>query len=263
MSREELSLAATAALLALDEAGRQRMLERLPSETAEVILPILETPRRGKSAPVMPKAGKAKVRETWQRLWAEWRSMVARESMNLERGDQDLQLEWVRLLAGATKTDMNAPAFLGAMRRWIARVDKASGGFEQCKGSLATLLLDLDSGQHLLKEQCPRLRRLLEREHRGGDALERSRRRRLQRLGGRVLLPEVMVLLKKHAATLVPDPAGDYGSNYDSCSEWMAAVHELSPEEAGKLLRRWQEVHHRRRNLWKALSSRGLSRPWR
>jgi hypothetical protein len=181
--------------------------------------------------------------------------------MNLERGDQDLQLEWVRLLAGATKTDMDAPAFLGAMRRWIARVDKVSGGFEQCKGSLATLLLDLDSGQHLLKEQCPRLRRLLEREHRGGDALERSRRRRLQRLGGRVLLPEVMVLLKKHAATLVPDPAGDYGSNYDSCSEWMAAVHELSPEGAGKLLRRWQEVHHRRRNLWKALSSRGLSGP--
>jgi hypothetical protein len=192
-------------------------------------------------------------------LFATWQSMVARESMNLERGAQDLQLEWVRLLAGATKADMDAPAFLGAMRRWIARVDKAPGSFEQCKGSLATLLLDLDSGQRLLKEQCPRLKRLLEREHRGGDALERSRRRWLERLGGHVLLPEVLVLLKKHAAALVPDPAGDYGSNYDSCSEWMAAVHELSPEEAGKLLRRWQEVHHRRRNLWKALSSRGLS----
>ena len=76
LSREELSRAATAALLALDEAGRQRMLERLPSETAEAILPILETPRRGKSAPVMPKAGKAKVRETWEGLWAEWSECV-------------------------------------------------------------------------------------------------------------------------------------------------------------------------------------------
>lgn len=185
--------------------------------------------------------------------------MVARESMNLERGDEDLQLEWVRLLARAAKGDMDASSFLGVMRRWLARVDKASGGIERCKGSLATLLLDLDSGQRLLKEHCPRLRRLLEREHRGGDVLERSRRRWSERLGGHALLSEVLELLKKHAAAFVPDPAAAYASNYDGCAEWMAAVHELAPEESGKLLRRWQEVHHRRRTHWKALSARGLS----
>jgi plasmid maintenance system killer protein len=149
LSREELSRAATAALLALDEAGQQRMLERLPSETAEAVRPRYA------------------------------------ESCRIHIGQ-----DW-------------------------------------------TLALPLVSEQ-------------------------RSRRRWLERLGGHVL-PEVLVLLKKHAAALVPDPAGAHASNYDGCSEWMAAVHELSPEESGKLLRRWQEVHRRRRNLWNALSSRGLS----
>ncbi len=199
-----------------------------------------------------------KAKPSCEALFAAWQSMVARESMNLERGYEDRQLEWVCLLAGTAKGDMDAPAFLCAMHRWLAQVDKVPGGLERCKGSLATLLLDLDSGQPLLKKQCPRLTRLLQREHRGGDVLDRSRRRWLERLGGHVLLPEVLEVLKKHAAALVPDPADAYAS-YDGCSEWMAAVHELSPDEYGKLLRRWQEVHHRRRNLWKALTARGLS----
>jgi hypothetical protein len=123
-----------------------------------------------------------KAKPSCEALFAAWQSMVARASMNLERGHEQLQLEWVRLLAGSAKGDMDAAAFIDAMRRWLAQVDKTSGSIELCKGSLATLLLDLDSGQRLLKEQCPRLRRLLQHECRGGDVLERSRRRWLERL---------------------------------------------------------------------------------
>lgn len=84
LSREELSRAATAAMLALDDAGRKRMLERLPAETAEAILPILEGLQRGEGIPAAPRAGRAKVRETWQGLWDEWSECI--EESGAEEG---------------------------------------------------------------------------------------------------------------------------------------------------------------------------------
>jgi hypothetical protein len=178
--------------------------------------------------------------------------------MDMERGDEDLQLEWVRLLAAAAKEEMEAPSLLGALRRWLTRVEKTPGGIQRCKGSLATLLLDLDHGQGVLSQRCPKLKKLLERERRGGEILERSRRRWMARLGVDEVLPEVLELLRKRSGLFVPDPANAYGSSYGGCAEWMAAILEFAPEEYRSILRGWQDVHRRRRNLWKAMNARRL-----
>ena len=191
-------------------------------------------------------------------LFAAWQSMVARASIDRERGDEEMQLGWVRLLVAAAREDMDEKSFVGGTRRWLDRVEKAPGGIERCKGSLATLLLDLDHGPAGLSKRCPKLKKLLEHERRGGEVLARSRRRWLMRLGGRELLPEVLDLLKRHIRVFVPDPASSYSSSYEGCAEWMAAVLEFAPDEYREILAGWQDVHHRRRNLWKAMSARRL-----
>jgi hypothetical protein len=72
LSAEELSLATTGALLSLDDAGRQRLLERLGPQTAEALRPLLFVSEEGQSASAAPKAGKAEVLEDWEGLWSEW-----------------------------------------------------------------------------------------------------------------------------------------------------------------------------------------------
>ena len=88
--------------------------------------------------------------------------------------------------------------------------------------------------------------------------LERSRRRWMARLRVHDVLPEVLDLLRKHIGLFVPDPANAYASSYGGCAEWMAAVLEFAPQEYRTILRAWQDVHRRRRNLWKAMNARRL-----
>ncbi|MBI5548077.1 MAG: hypothetical protein HY901_29710 [Deltaproteobacteria bacterium] len=197
-------------------------------------------------------------RPACETLFAAWQSTVARASVKLERGDEELQVEWVRLLVAGAREGWCAPSLADSIRKWLVRVERRHGGIEQCKGSLATLLLDVDHGQGVLKKCCPKLKELLQCGQRDGDALERSRQRWMKKLGGDVLLPELLALMKRHIVSFVPDPADAHSSHYDDCADWMAAVHEFAPEEYRKLLGRWQDVHRLRRKLWESLNARRL-----
>jgi hypothetical protein len=68
----------------------------------------------------------------------------------------------------------------------------------------------------------------------------------------------VLEFWRRHAASLVPDPANATGSNYDDCAEWLAAVFELDSAAYQQVMRGWTGPHARRKNLWLAITRRQL-----
>jgi hypothetical protein len=183
--------------------------------------------------------------------------MAAGASADDGPGGDGLPFEWVRALAAAAHGEPGASPFVAAVPRWLERVEKTPQGLARWKSSLAALFLDVDACSGALKS-CPKLKELLQGVRQGREVLVRSRGRCLERQGGASLAPELVAFARKNLPSFVPDPSSMHGSNYRECAEWMAAVHELVPEECRKLLRRWKEAHPRRRNLWQALSAQGL-----
>jgi hypothetical protein len=53
-------------------------------------------------------------------------------------------------------------------------------------------------------------------------------------------------------------PEAAQKSDYTQHAHWMAALRELAPQSYEDLLNTWRVDHHRRRNLWEAMSRMGL-----
>ena len=72
LSEDEVCRVLPAALLELDEAGRERLFGRLGGDTGSTLRAALET---GKGHMLAP--GKGKVREDWDKAWRDWHEIVA------------------------------------------------------------------------------------------------------------------------------------------------------------------------------------------
>jgi hypothetical protein len=69
---------------------------------------------------------------------------------------------------------------------------------------------------------------------------------------------QVMGYWKAYLQNFVPKPENAHNSDYTQHAHWMAALRELAPQNYEALLANWRVDHHRRRNLWKAMSELGL-----
>ncbi len=81
LSEAEIQRVLTCALLALDERGRDRLVARLGEETGGTLRRLLVSHGRSRTK-AQPSPGSAKVREEWEKAWAEWEACVA------ESGDE-------------------------------------------------------------------------------------------------------------------------------------------------------------------------------
>src|SRR6266851_4404464 len=82
LSDEEIQRVLAAALLALDERGRDRLFTRLGAETGATLRRLLAS-RATSRTKAPPSPGSAKIREQWDKAWSEWEACVA------ESGDED------------------------------------------------------------------------------------------------------------------------------------------------------------------------------
>jgi hypothetical protein len=85
-----------------------------------------------------------------------------------------------------------------------------------------------------------------------------SRQAYLKQYAANDLLDQVMAYWKTHLQNFVPKPEVAHKSDYTQHARWMAALRELAPRSYEDLLNRWRVEHHRRRNLWQAMSRIGL-----
>jgi hypothetical protein len=196
-----------------------------------------------------------KFKRLHDRLFSDWRAMVAEESLGREDDEGETRgPSWVHGLVDASSAGSRGPEmFRRSLRQWFKTLERPVSS-DRAVRDLGRLTLDLDTGSHLSRT-APKLRKLLLQGYEGNRPLDATRRRWLVRLGADSLLPEVIGIWKRHAARLVPDPAE---SSYESCADWLAAILEMDPRSYRKIVRGWGETHRRRRNLWKALAKKGL-----
>jgi hypothetical protein len=165
---------------------------------------------------------------------------------------------WVHALVDAARAGAEgAPSFRRVTRQWLEETERAPTTLLQSRHAIGTLTLDLDVGSSL-RRTSPTLHRLLSTRWPGEPAVSASRRRWVERLGVADLFPGVLELWRRHATSLVPDPADATGSNYDDCAEWLAAVFELDSAAYQRVVRGWAGPHARRKNLWLAITRRQL-----
>ncbi len=72
------------------------------------------------------------------------------------------------------------------------------------------------------------------------------------------LFDKVLDYWKNYLWTMIPKPEQAHKSDYATHAKWMAALKEMSPQKYQEILAQWQDLHHRRRNLWKAMAAEGL-----
>ena len=198
-----------------------------------------------------------------ERLFASWRALVADRTIGRGYGVQPGKqpgVAWVTALVDAAWLGPpdGGQVFAAAVRGWLAVLEQRPADAARHLQALATLTLDLDVDDRL-REDSPRLRQVLQQSTRG-DALAQTRRGWMTALDAGGLLPEVLGFWTRHAPGLVPDPASAHGSRYGEHAAWAAAIQELSPAAAARLLAGWRDQHGRRRNLWRDLAAVGLSR---
>ena len=92
------------------------------------------------------------------------------------------------------------------MRQWLQETESTPATHRQALDALGTLTLDLDVGA-ALRRFAPTLHRVLSRRSEGDHSLNASRRRFIEGLGVADLFPEVAEWWKRHAPSVVPDPA--------------------------------------------------------
>ena len=198
-----------------------------------------------------------------ERLFVHWRELVAERSVGSvlygRYGDPPQKPHWVHALADAAwEGEGGQDSFCAWLRQWLDVAGRDCRILRLSQGALGRLSLDLDSAAWLSSES-PMMARLLAYDQSNDPALGASRRRWLKRLGASSLVPELLAFWRRNAQRLVPDPAASGGSDYQSCADWAQALRELNPTSCKELLRQWSVAHHRRRNLWRALQTKGLS----
>jgi len=193
------------------------------------------------------------------RLFADWRSLIVEATLGHEaHGHDSLRSVWVRALVDAARAGADgAPSFRRVVRQWLEETGLTPTTLQESRGALGTLTLDLDVGSSL-RRTSPTLHRLLSTRGQGEPAVSASRRRWVKRLGVADLYADVLEFWRRHAASLVPDPANAAGSNYDDCAEWLAAVFELDSAAYQRVVQGWARPHARRKNLWLAITKRQL-----
>ena len=72
------------------------------------------------------------------------------------------------------------------------------------------------------------------------------------------LFDKVLDYWKNYLWTMIPQPEQASKSDYTTHAQWMAVLKEMSPQKYQAILAQWQDLHHRRRNLWKAMAAEGL-----
>jgi hypothetical protein len=198
-----------------------------------------------------------------ERLFAQWRELVAERSVGSVLyglyGDLPQKPHWVHALADAAwEGEGSQDSFCAWLRQWLNTTERDCATLRRSQGALARLSLDLDSAAWL-SSVSPTMARVLAYNQSNDPALGASRRTWLERLGAYSLVPELLAFWRRNAQHLVPDPAASGGTDYLSCADWAQALRELNPTSCKELLRQWSVAHHRRRNLWRALQTKGLS----
>ncbi len=208
----------------------------------------------GKALAALQQAERAGFAPLADRLYADWRRLVAERSDSRYRGRA--QGSWVPILADAARQG-DGEACVQGLWGWLEKAGASAESFEQARALLALLTVELGQ-KGALERASPKLCQALQLRAPQEGELANSRCEQLAALGALQLLPVALTVWRAWAALLPPDPADCEKSDYWLHVFWAEVVHELDRAAYQQVLLGWRSAHRRRRNLWKAMERAGL-----
>lgn len=166
---------------------------------------------------------------------------------------------WLHWLIDSIVDDQKGPAwFQQQMAAWLTQLPSTKQDLGEDYGFLRLLTKDLSEIDSREKEQYPQFYAVVIRPGELKSPDQTSRRAYLKQVASDDLMYQVMGYWKAYLQNFVPRPESVEKADYTAHARWMVALRELAPQSYEALLEKWRVDHHRRRNLWQAMSKLGL-----
>lgn len=166
---------------------------------------------------------------------------------------------WLLWLIDSLVDEQKGPTwFQQQMAGWLTQLPSTEQDLGEDYGFLRLLTNDLSEIDDQEQKRYPRFYGVVIRPGELKSPDQVSRRMYLKQFAGDDLMNQVMGYWKAYLKNFVPRPDLAEKSVYTSHARWMTALQELAPTDYETLLEQWHVQHHRRRNLWKAMTEAGL-----
>ena len=199
-----------------------------------------------------------------QALFASWRDYIIQRAKPSvwSRGwnrPQPRDSWWLHWLIDSIVDDQKGPAwFQQQMTDWLTHLPGQKRDMGEDYEFLRLLTKDLSEIDSREKDQYPQFYAVVIRPGELKSPDQASRRAYLKQYASDDLMYQVMGYWKAYLQNFVPRPEDVKKADYTSHARWMVALRELAPQSYEVLLEKWRVDHHRRRNLWQAMSKAGL-----
>ncbi len=197
-----------------------------------------------------------------QALFASWQKYIIQRAKRYSWGwsrAQSRDTWWLHWLIESIVDGQKGPAwFQQKMAGWLTHLPGEQHALGEDYEFLRLLTKDLTEISPEGKSQYPKFYQVVVRPDELSSPDQSSRQVYLKQYASDDLMYQVMGYWKAYLQNFVPRPEAAQKSDYTQHARWMAALRELAPDRYEVLLKKWQVDHHRRRNLWQAMSKMGL-----
>lgn len=202
--------------------------------------------------------------QTRQALFESWRDYIVKRAtpprwVGFDWRGQARGRWWPHwLIESIVDGQKGAAWFQQEMAQWLTNLPDQEQALGEDYGFLRLLTKDLSEIDSREKDQTPKFYQVVIRPGELSSPDQSSRQAYLKQYASDDLMYQVMGYWKACLQNFVPDPKNASKSDYTQHAHWMAALRELTPQNYQTLLEKWRVDHHRRRNLWQAMSELGL-----
>lgn len=199
-----------------------------------------------------------------QALFASWREYIIQRTKpsswtsgwNRPKPRDSWWLHW--LIDSIADEQKGSTWFQQQIARWLTHLPGQKRDMGEDYEFLRLLTKNLSEIDRQNKGQYPQFYAVVIRPNELKSPDQISRRAYLKQYASDDLMYQVMGYWKSYLQNFVPKPENVEKANYTSHARWMVALRELIPQNYAVLLEKWRVDHHRRRNLWQAMSKLGL-----
>jgi hypothetical protein len=198
--------------------------------------------------------------QTRQALFESWRDYIVKRAKPHTWGSfgwrtQARNTWWLHWLIESIVDGQKGTAwFQQEMARWLTNLPENQTALGEDFDLLRLLTKDLTEIGHQDESEYPKFYQVVVRPRELSSPDQSSRQAYLKQYASDDLMYQVMGYWKAYLQNFVPNPKNADKSDYTQHAHWMAALRELAPQNYEALLANWRVDHHRRRNLWKAMS---------